>query len=271
MPTPCVPIYRGDARPGIRESNPLKFIGLIPAAGHATRLGPELVGSKELIPIGTPSSPARPVCEYLLLQMQRAGIDRALIVVREDKRDIPERIGDGRDLGLRIEYVTTGATAGVPYTLDRAYSRIRDATVVLGFPDILVAEEDCFARLVRRYRSRPVDVLLGLFPRGDAAMDAVELDGERVCRVIPKPPATAHAHAWGCAIWGNTFSDFLHATLRRYDANTPPRELYVGDLLQAAVSNGITVEGAPVSAHPFLDIGTPDGLRAARQRALPPR
>lgn len=248
----------------------MKFIGLIPAAGHATRLGPALVGSKELIPIGTPTSPARPVCEHLLLQLQRAGIDRALVVVREDKRDIPERIGDGRDLGLRIEYVMTGATAGVPYTLDRAYSQIGDATVVLGFPDILVTEADCFAQLAQRYRSRPVDVLLGLFPRGDAAMDAVELDGRRVCRVVPKPGTTTLTHAWGSAIWSKNFSDFLHATLAR-NANTPPRELYVGDLLQAAITNGLTVEGTPISAHPFLDIGTPDGLRAARRRALPPR
>lgn len=241
----------------------MKFIGLIPAAGHATRLGPLLSGSKELLPIAIGSSPPRPVCEYLLLQMRRAGIEQVVMVIREGKDDIPAVLADGSGVGVRLRYIVSPATPGVPHTLDRAHDEIRDQIAVLAFPDILVHEQDCLARLTQAFEARPVDVLLGLFPLGDArTMDAVELEGRRVRHVVPKPESTPAKHTWAYAIWGPSFTEFLRHTLAS-TTPAPKREIYVGDILQAAIGNGLTVEGVVVSEHPFIDIGTPDGLRAA--------
>ncbi|RMD74724.1 MAG: nucleotidyl transferase, partial [Chloroflexi bacterium] len=68
------------------------MIGLIPAGGMATRLGP-LPCSKELLPVGGWAEPdglrPRPIITYLLAQWQRAGITRAFIVVKPGKWDIP--------------------------------------------------------------------------------------------------------------------------------------------------------------------------------------
>lgn len=252
------------------KRNPLKFIGLIPAAGYATRLGTWVTGSKELVPIPTPTSPARPVCEYLLQQMRQAGIERAIMVIRDDKRDIPAHCKDGGGMGLMLSYIMTSATAGVPHTLDRAYGQIRDAVVVLGFPDILVHEQDCLARLIQDFRARPVDILLGLFPLGDAhTMDAVDVVERRVRRVVPKPGPTTLSRTWAYAVWGNRFTEFLHSALASHPA-TSAREVYMGDVIQDAITGGLTVEGIAVSARPFLDIGTPEGLRAAQQRSVAP-
>lgn len=251
------------------NSNPLKFIGLIPAAGYATRLGTLVTGSKELVPISTSTSPTRPICEYLLQQMQRAGIERAIMVIRDDKQDIPAHCKDGSGIGVNLSYIVTSATAGVPHTLDRAYAQVRDAAVVLGFPDILVHEQDCLARLVQDFRAHPVDLLLGLFPLGDAhAMDAVDMIERRVRRVIPKPGRTTLSHTWGYAVWANRFTEFLHNALASPHTAAAAREMYIGDVIQKTITGGLTVEGITVSTRPFLDIGTPEGLRAARARSV---
>lgn len=257
-----------DSHPGATghsRAKPLKIIGLIPAAGHATRLGSAVAGSKELIPIATTGAPARPVCEYLLLQMQRAGIERVLMVIRDDKQDIPARLKHGAGLGVQIEYVVTSTTPSVPHTLTRALAQMRGNVVVLGFPDILVHEHDCVARLVDAFRARPVDALLGLFPLVNGDMDAVEMVQRRVIRVVPKPGSTTVAHTWAFAVWGERFTDYLHARLASGHLTTPAREPHMGDILDAAIQNGLTVDGVSISIHPFLDIGTPEGLAAARR------
>lgn len=241
----------------------MKLIGLIPAAGHATRLGPALVGSKELIPLAASHAcTPRPVCELLLEQMRDAGVEHVVMVIRDGKWDIPAYFKNGDRIGLAISYVVTGPTTGVPQTLDRAYTQLRDAVVVMGFPDILVAEAGCLAQLVRAYRANPVDVLLGLFPLTDGAMDAVELSGRRVHRVTPKPGSTAYAKTWGYAVWRQRFTDFLHARLAT-PIHIGDKELYIGDMMQHALAHGLTVDGIALSTRPFIDIGTPAGLRAA--------
>ena len=247
----------------------MKIIGLIPAAGYATRLGTAVSGSKELTPIATAVSPARPVCEYLLQQMQRAGIERAVIVIREGKSDIPTRLKTGADLGMRIEYVVTAPTPSVPHTVACAQAQMRDAVVVLGFPDLIVDEPDCVARLVNAFRAHPVDVLLGLFPLANGAMDAVETAERRVVRVLPKPGTTKFAHTWGFAIWRDRFTEYLLAHLVSGQLNASARELYMGDVLDAAIRDGLTVEGVPISTCPFLDVGTPEGLAAVHERVMP--
>ena len=243
----------------------MKIIGLIPAAGYATRLGTTITGSKELIPIATAVSPARPVCEYLLLQMRRAGIGRVLMVIRDDKQDIPTGLKTGADLGVRIEYVVTSTTPSVPHTLARAHVQMRGNVVVLGFPDILVHEQDCVARLVDVFRARPVDVLLGLFPLVNGDMDAVEMAQQRVIRVVPKPRSTLVAHTWGYAVWSDRFTEYLHARLASGHFTMSAREPHMGDILDAAIRDGLIVEGVAISIRPFLDIGTPEGLAAARR------
>lgn len=242
----------------------MKFIGLIPAAGHATRLGSLLRGSKELLPIALADSPARPACEYLLLQMRRAGIEQAVMVIREGKDDIPAALGDGSAINVRLRYIISATTPGVPHTLGRAYDEIRDKIAVLGFPDILVHEQDCLARLTQAFSARPVDVMLGLFPLADPnTMDAVELHGRSVRHVVPKPGPIRLTHTWAYAMWRPCFTEFLHDAIAT--STSAMRETYVGDILEAAIAAGFTVEGIVVSQQPFLDIGTPENLRAAMQ------
>jgi glucose-1-phosphate thymidylyltransferase len=86
-----------------------EVIGLIPAAGLASRLSP-LPCSKELFPIGFKASSRghnlnpKVVCHYLLEKMRLAGITNAYIVIREGKWDIPAYFGDGSILDMHLAY-----------------------------------------------------------------------------------------------------------------------------------------------------------------------
>lgn len=124
-------------------------IGLIPAAGQGRRISP-LPMSKELFPIGSRmvagKSGSRPkvVCHYLLEKMQRAGVAQAFFILRPGKWDIPNFFGDGADLGLKLAYLTVHVPFGVAFSLNQAYPFVRGATVVMGFPDMLLEPENVY-------------------------------------------------------------------------------------------------------------------------------
>ena len=249
------------------------IIGLVPASGLATRLG-SLPCSKEILPVGplcsdsSGESQPRPVCRHLLEAMRRAGITRAFVIIREGKWDVPACLGDGSDLDMHIGYLLMGLPYGAPYTLDQAYPFVQDATVALGFPDILFEPANPYGTVLERLREGGADVVLGLFPASEpSSCDMVEVDtGGHVNRIEVKPASTHLEDTWGVAVWESTFTRFLHEHLRATLAEAAKegesgREFQVGDVIRAALGKGLRVDAVRVSDEPFLDIGTPENLR----------
>ncbi len=255
----------------------MKKIGLIPAAGTADRIAP-LPCSKELYPIGFQSIDAgcefRPkvVSHYLLEKMRTADIAEVYIVLRKGKWDIPEYFGDGKALNMHLAYLIMDLPFGVPYTLDQAYPFVKDSMVVFGFPDIIFQPDDALSSLLARQAASSADVVLGLFPAGRTQKaDRVDLDAAGRIREIKIKSARTHLrYAWVIAVWTQAFTQFMHDYLihlqdeiRRHKIDgslTQPRELFIGDVLQAAIGNNLYVEGVPFRDGTFLDIGTPDSL-----------
>ncbi len=248
-----------------------RIIGLIPAAGYATRLGP-LPCSKEIYPIGLRPDPdgsgMRPkvVSHYLLEKMRRAGIEQAYIVLREGKWDIPAYFKDGALVDMHLAYLIVDVPYGAPYTLDQAYPFVRDSLVTLGFPDILFSPDDGYARILRHQAQSGADVVLGLFPADrPSAADMVAVDARgRIERIVIKPRTTDLRHTWGIAVWTPAFTEFLHNYLAELPVPTEnSTELFVGDAIQAGINSGLKVEGVQISDTPFLDIGIPENLARA--------
>ncbi len=247
-------------------------IGLIPAAGQALRLGP-LPCSKELYPIGfqreTPSAP-KVACQYLLERMRAAGITRAYIVLRAGKWDIPAYFGDGARLDMHLAYLLMGLPFGAPYTLDQAWPFVQQVRIALGFPDVLFEPADGFARLLVRQDRTGADVVLGLFPaHRPHKCDMVEIGAEhRVVRIVIKPQATELRYTWLIAVWKPTFTRFMHDYLAAASSKQPtaPRELFVGDVVQAAIDAGLRVEAERFEEGSAIDVGTPEDLRHAVRR-----
>jgi glucose-1-phosphate thymidylyltransferase len=179
----------------------MAVIGVIPAAGFATRLQGSpyaLFGvSKEMLEVR-----GRPVMAHLVERMRAAGCDEVRVVTRPEKRDV---ITYANDAGLAVvtgrpEHVVASVSLALagPTELDD------DDVVLLGFPDTVWLPDDGFALLLREMAARDADVVLGLFgsdeaARGDVVGLATNDAVARVTAIDVKPALPASRLIWGCA------------------------------------------------------------------------
>ena len=260
-----------------------EIVGLIPAAGRASRLAP-LPCSKELVPIGFQTAAEgaerrpKPVSQYLLDRMKRAGARKVFFVARAGKWDIADYYGDGSRLGLHLAYLHVGAPWGPPFSVAQAVPFIGDATVVFGFPDILVDPVDSFSPLIHRLDETDADVVLGLFDcRAHEPGDVIQRDGNgRVTGLQTKeerPVRPDRYVCWMFAAWRGSFSRFLATECAQLAVQAeamaqaapagPAPEWPVGAIIAAAIRAGLHVDSVFFPEGRFLDVGTPDGITAA--------
>ncbi len=272
--------------PSDTEQKAEDVIGLVPAAGRAKRIAP-LPCSKELYPIGFARKGAngeprtKVVSEYLFDKFRNAHIKKAILVIRDGKWDIPAYFGDGKIVGMDLAYVVIAESCGPPDTIDRAYPFVAQKRIAFGFPDILFGPDDVFARLLQHQASSRCDVVLGLYPAHDTRlMDMVDMDDHgRVRAILLKPRETDLKYAWICAVWTPIFTSFLHRVLTSQETRKnlgelaktgadPQGDLPIGLILQAAVREGLHVEGLAFPQESYVDIGTPaDLFRTVRRYA----
>ncbi|MEI7768746.1 MAG: sugar phosphate nucleotidyltransferase [Chloroflexales bacterium] len=262
------------------------LIGLLPAAGRGSRLGP-IPCSKEIMPLGFRPSPGaaqplwRPVTaiELHLRALRRAGASRAVIVIGETKADIVRYVGDGAPYGLPVAYVYQRTLAGMPYALDLARPWVGAATTLFSMPDTLIQPDDTMARIVDHHRAQRADVTLGVFrTAAPQKFGMVELGPQGTVRgFVDKPAQTNLEWMWGLAAWSPRFSGFMHAHLSDRSADGP--ECVLSDIFAAALSAGLDIRALALADADYHDIGTPEdfqsvvlsmALRQARPADLPP-
>jgi len=252
------------------NSKKREVIAVIPCAGKASRL-PSLTCSKEIYPIGFSQDSEngeiakKPVGFHLIEKFRVAGIKKAYLVLRKGKWDIPEYFGTGNSMGMDLGYLMMGLPFGTAYTINQAYPFVKHANIAIGFPDILFSPENAFTQLLNTLEVKNADVVLGLFPADKPEkVDMVEFDtNNNVKNIVIKPKQTNLKYTWGIAVWTPVFTQFLHDYLHNIKRNESDAELFIGNVIQAAISNRIQVIAESVAQSPFLDIGTPEDLRRA--------
>jgi glucose-1-phosphate thymidylyltransferase len=219
----------------------VSIVGVVPAAGQATRLQP-LETSKELLDVG-----GRPVIDYLLERMRAGGPDELRVVTRPDKADV---IDHGRDAGATV-ILGMPASAAESFSLGIAGLAPGDV-VLLGFPDTIWEPVDGYAHLVDQLGDD--DAALGLFRTRDLSRsDVVALSGERVTEIAVKPETPPSDLIWGCA------------AVRRSALDGLAQHTEAGTLLDELAKAG-RVRGVYLSDS-WVDIGTPESLARARASA----
>ncbi len=263
------------------NSNPAELVGLVPAAGRATRIQP-LPCSKELYPVGfwdaelpdgTPVKRPMVVSQHLLESMHLAGVRKAYVILRRGKWDIVDFYGSGRLVGMDLAYMVTEVPYGAPFSIRQAFGFVPNATIVFGFPDILFHPVDAFTQLLSRLREQKADLVLGLFPAADPRkMDMVEMDRNgRLQNIHIKPDHSNLTYTWILAVWSPVFTRFMHDYLNRvepevhqsYTQSGPggrQLEYYLGHVIQAALKTGMAVESVVFETGRYMDIGTPEDL-----------
>lgn len=239
----------------------------------ANRIAP-LPCSKEIFPLGYQTLPSsagpRPkvAAQYLLEKMKLGGAQKAFIILRKGKWDIPDYFGCGQSIGLNLAYLMMNSPFGAPYTIDQAFDFVSDATILFGFPDILFTPKDAYNTLLKQLSASGSDIVLGLFPvHNPSKMDMVELDDfDNICGLDIKPLQSHLKYTWIIAVWSPAFTRFLHQyvqdhkkTVKIHAAVGAPEE-YIGEVIQAAIEEGIQVDKVAFDGGDYLDFGTPEDL-----------
>ncbi len=221
------------------------IVGVVPAAGHATRLQP-LEGSKEVLPVG-----GKPVMDYLVERMRKGGCTRLRVVTRAEKTDV---IAHSLELGAELVLAEPASVSESFFAGMKGLSP--DDIVLIGFPDTIWEPQDAYQVLVRAVKDG-CDAALGLFRIRESDLsrsDVVPLDdGGRVVAVDVKPARPSSDWVWGCAAAQVSAMEGL------------PRVEWPGRYFDQLCAEGRDVRGFPLS-HEWLDIGTKDALVEATAR-----
>jgi glucose-1-phosphate thymidylyltransferase len=218
-------------------------VGVIPAAGYATRLGRRPT-PKELIEVG-----GRPLVDYLVERLRAAPCDELRVVTRPEK------------VGMVVHGSAVGATVvlahpeNVARSLALGLHDLDDEDIVcFGFPDCLWEPVDGFASLVAAVEDG-AEIALGLFRTNEpesydpvVLAEAGALTG-RVERVEVKPSRASSNLTWGCAA-GRV------SALRGLERERDP-----GQYFASRCRDG-NVWGQWLS-DTWIDLGTPERLAAA--------
>ncbi|MGD2034564.1 MAG: hypothetical protein PVF73_05870 [Bacteroidales bacterium] len=259
----------------------MDITGLIPAGGISSRLG-RIPCSKEVFPIPDPNAEGgvSVVSEHLLQCFKKAGIETCYVIIRRGKWDIPDYYGNGSHSGINIGYLVVDLTPGTPFTLDHAYPFVKDKIVALGFPDIFFEPEDAYSELLKELSGTDSDVVLGIFPvKSFLKWDMVEFDDDnRIKNIVIKQDRPDLTYGWTNVVWRPSFTRYMNHYLKEFIRKNPdgkvrsgnhdPRELYVGDVIQAAMADGLKVGHVMFGQGSSLDIGTPDDLQNYLRKIL---
>jgi glucose-1-phosphate thymidylyltransferase len=238
--------------------------GIIPAAGHGTRIQP-LAFSKELLPVGgtneTASERPKAVSEYLVERMIRGGATKICFVIAPGKSDIVEYYGRRGVPSADLAYVVQPSPVGLCDAIFRAHPVIpKDEAVLIGLPDTIWFPEDGFRFLADDQLS------FLLFPVNQPQyFDAVVTDeAGAVSEIQVKSDGAKSNWIWGAFKMPGHMFHQLHAFWRR---RLPPDE-YVGTLINAWLLEGGRAVGIKAGSS-YVDVGTLDGYRSAMQLLRP--
>lgn len=245
----------------------MDLIGLIPAAGLATRL-PNLPCSKEIYPIGTYTKFVegqtieypKPIILYLIERLKAAGVQKTFIITNKQKSDILTFLGDGNFINMQFSYLVQEENNGMPNALNLAFSWSKDSIFLFGMPDTIFFPENAFAALLDKFLETQADLTLGLFPTDKPSkFGMVKFDEqENLIRTIDKPQVTNLKYMWGIACWSNIFRTFMNTYIQD---NPRKDELVLGTVIQAAHDSGLHVNVLPFTGGEYFDIGTPEDLQ----------
>jgi len=161
------------------------------AAGRGERLRP----LSESVPKPMVEIAGKPLLAHLLERSKSAGIGRATLVTGHLPEPVRSYFSNGERLALTVKYVPQPEQTGTAPAIELARESVGAEPFLLSWGDVVVRRAD-YAAVAALFRQRQCDAVTALnYVDDPAAGAAVYLEGDRVTRIVEKPPAgTAGTH-----------------------------------------------------------------------------
>lgn len=224
------------------SANEGSTLGVILAAGKGTRILPFSERyPKPILPIL-----GKPLIQHQVERLRDVGVRRVIVVIGHLGFEIVRTLGDGRDLGVQIEFVDQGPTLGIAHAVSRLEGKI-DRPFMLFLGDIFFLHDDLHSMLGMLGQD---DVHGVLAVKEEPSVEAIRrnfvvLEGEDgfVKRVIEKPQYPS-SRLKGCGLY--LFDPMFFDAVRRTPRTAMRDEYEITDAIQIFLDDGHKVKAARV-------------------------
>ncbi len=232
------------------------------AAGEGSRMWPIATEKpKHLLPVG-----GKPLIVHTLTAIKQNSIEDVFVVVGFKSDLIRAALGDGTNLGLRINYIDQPRWTGTASALNTAYDAVGREPFLAVYGDLWVGPSAIQA-VIEKSRHSP-RVMGVVHVTNTSEYGQVEMEGDRLLRIAEKTPKRPKANFEG---WINSGIYVLDAEIFRAINRTEMSkraEFELTTSLQYVINEGNDVVGATIPEGQWLDVGRPWDLLEANERAL---